>query len=154
MQQAHDEIREVFQRHGVRHTRQRELVYSALVQTDAHPTADELFQLVRGADDCLSLATVYNTLEALAESGLCRKFHGASSAAARFDARMTPHTHVLYADGKVRDVPADLSERLIASVPSDVLAEISERLGVPITGVSIKLSAGAVSKESDQVPQA
>jgi Fe2+ or Zn2+ uptake regulation protein len=53
----------------------------------------------------MSFATVYNTLDALANAGLSATLR--LGAAARFDPNTTPHHHTVCDDcGAVRDVPA------------------------------------------------
>jgi Fur family transcriptional regulator, iron response regulator len=140
-------IREILEQHDLRCTRQREQVYLALVSTSAHPTAEELFQMVsaarsEGDDGSLSLATVYNALEAFTACGLVRRIPCPSgSGACRFDADTSDHVHLATDDGKLRDVPADLSERLLATIPADVLQDLERRMGVRIRGVSMQVVA-------------
>jgi Fe2+ or Zn2+ uptake regulation protein len=144
-------FRELFRDHGLRHTRQRELVYSALASTMGHPTADELFHLVRSKDDGLSLATVYNTLDALCECGLCRKLPTSMGAGpCRYDADVSPHVHVSTLDGRMLDVPTELSRRLLAGLDRAVVAEIETRLGVPLGDLSVQV----VERASSNVPVA
>ena len=76
---ADTDLRELFRAHGLRCTRQRERIYEALASSTSHPTAEELHLAVRDADGGLSLATVYNTLEAFTERGLCRRVPSAST---------------------------------------------------------------------------
>ena len=61
---------------GHRLTRQRKAVLGALLHADSGVTAAEVFQLARGACPDLGLATVYRTLEMLAEVGAIRRVHG------------------------------------------------------------------------------
>lgn len=132
----------IFARHGLRLTRPRAAIYHALASTKSHPTADELFTAARAAVPGLSLATVYNTLEVLCRRGLARKIVGLSAhdAAARYDADLSRHVHFVTDGGEVRDVPADLSERLLHSLPPELVDELEQRLGVRVDGVSIELS--------------
>ncbi len=142
--------RDMIERHGLRCTRQRELVYSALAASKAHPTAEELLQSVREEEPGLSLATVYNTLEVFTRVGLCRRFPGVSgSNACRYDADVGDHAHVMTGDGKVIDVPEDLSQRLLASLPGDVIAEVEARLGVRLTRVSLQLEGPSPVAEDE-----
>lgn len=134
-------FRSLFRRYGLRHTRQRELVYAALASTMTHPTADELYQKVHAKDSGLSLATVYNTLDALVECGLCRRMPTSQGAGpCRFDADISAHVHVATADGRVVDVPVDLSRRLLAGLDRGVVAEIESRLGVPLGEISVQVA--------------
>lgn len=133
--------RRLFADHGLRCTRQRVAIYERLLAANTHPTAEELFEQVRGECDGLSLATVYNTLEALCDAGLCRKLTF-NCGCARYDAETQPHLHLLNDDtGEIHDVPGDLSERLLAQLSEDVLRDIEVRLGVRIDRVSLHLHA-------------
>jgi len=135
-------LRSFFRDAGLRCTRQRELVYSALAATRAHPTADELHGAVRAEDPGISLATVYNTLEAFTAAGLCRRLPSANGAGpCRYDADTSPHAHVALADGRVVDVPESLGDALLQNVPPELLARVEAELGVRISDVSVTLHA-------------
>ena len=60
---------------GLRLTRQRKHVYEVLLDRQDHPTAMEVFLRAKPEMESLSLATVYNVLETLADRGLVRKVH-------------------------------------------------------------------------------
>jgi len=55
---------------GGRMTSQRRLIFQTLDSLSGHPTAEELYELVRKADPSLNLSTVYRTLNWLEEEGL------------------------------------------------------------------------------------
>lgn len=125
----------------MRPTRQRELIFSTLASTDTHPTAEELFAMVRESDPGLSLATVYNTLEALNQAGLCQKLppigHGS---AWRYDADTSEHVHATMPDGRWVDLPHDLSDRLLASLDKDSLAAIETATGARVARIAVQLT--------------
>ena len=54
-------------------TKQRQLILEAVRATNSHPTADELFQMIRRKLPTISLATVYRNLNFLSEIGEIRK---------------------------------------------------------------------------------
>ncbi|MEO7933592.1 MAG: transcriptional repressor [Chthoniobacterales bacterium] len=58
---------------GFRLTRQRREVYDALLDVRDHPTASEIFLRAKNRMPSISLATVYNSLEALVASGLVKQ---------------------------------------------------------------------------------
>ncbi len=58
---------------GFRLTRQRREVYDALLEVRDHPTASEIFLRAKNRMPTISLATVYNSLEALVASGLVKQ---------------------------------------------------------------------------------
>jgi Fe2+ or Zn2+ uptake regulation protein len=92
---------------GLKLTPQRMAIVRELAADPTHPTAQELFERLRPALPTMSFATVYNTLDALAQAGLCAALSLAPGPS-RFDPNMKPHHHaVCDRCGEVRDVPSD-----------------------------------------------
>lgn len=138
------DMRAFFRLHGLRCTRQRELIYSALAATKLHPTAEELFTAVRTDEPGLSLATVYNTLEVFTDRGLCRRLPSAhGNGPSRYDTDTDQHVHIMLDDGRVVDMPDDLAPLLDAGLPPRFMAEVERRLGIRLTGFHIQLSGRA-----------
>jgi len=101
MHKAMDTLRE----YGIQPTPQRVAVAEFVLQTDTHPTADEVWATVRRRCPTLSRATVYNTLNLLAEKGLL-KLQPLKDGVIVFDAHVEPHHHLIDDEtGKVFDVP-------------------------------------------------
>ena len=90
---------------GFRYTPQRQHVYDVLLEKRDHPTAEEVFiRAKRGMPD-ISMATVYNCLDALVHSGLARQVT-VDRGATRFCPNMREHCHYYCAEcGTVFDVP-------------------------------------------------
>jgi len=153
------DCRRIFANRGLRYTKQRSAIFELLAYSDRHPTAEQLYDMVADHPVCrgVSLATVYNTLDALCEAELCIKLpvtHGC----ARYDANLIrksggrdgkskvhfepskqPHLHVVDQDtGDIHDVPDDLSRRLLDCMPKDILTEIENLLGYEIRQVSLQ----------------
>lgn len=142
MTTTRDQIRDRLREHNLRCTRQREVVYGALASTTSHPTAEELYAMVRREDGDTSLATIYNTLEALTRVGLASRIPStAGGGACRYDACTGPHVHVVTENGRVLDVPHDLSQRLLGQLPQAILREMERRMGVTISRVSVQVEA-------------
>jgi len=77
---------------GLRLTPQRQQVYDVLLQKRDHPTAEEVFiRAKRGMPD-ISMATVYNCLDALVKCGLVRQVQ-LDRGATRFCPNMREHGH-------------------------------------------------------------
>ncbi|TVQ61167.1 MAG: transcriptional repressor [Phycisphaerales bacterium] len=132
--------RDIFTRHGLRCTRQRETLYAALKVTKSHPTAEELHDRVRDQDAGLSLATVYNTLDAFTAAGLIRRLPSTlGSGPCRYDADTHEHVHLTTPDGRIMDVPDDLSERFLDQLSDELVAELERRTGMRIGRVSVQL---------------
>lgn len=135
-------IRALFTRHGLRCTRQRETIYGALKDTKRHPTPEQLHALVGDADPGISLATVYNTLDALCDAGLCRRYACESGRNAyRYDADVESHAHLETTDGRLLDLPDALGEELLDAIPAELLWRIEHVMGVDIDRVSLRLIA-------------
>ena len=73
-------------------TRQRQEVYRTLMQQRNHPTANDVFMRVKDRLPNISLATVYNCLEALVQHGIIRQvnFERESS---RYCPNLEDHAH-------------------------------------------------------------
>jgi Fe2+ or Zn2+ uptake regulation protein len=132
-------IRSLFAEKHLRCTSQRTDVFAALKSTKSHPTAEQLHRLVQERSPGTSLATVYNTLDALCESGLARRIPTAGGVA-RYDADTSDHLHVVTADDQVLDVPHDLCEEVLRSLPGGLRQRLESRLGLPVRHLSVQFS--------------
>jgi Fe2+ or Zn2+ uptake regulation protein len=77
---------------GFRFTPQREQVYAVLLEKRDHPTAEEVFMRAKRTMPDISMATVYNCLEALVQCGMAREVL-VERGAARFCPNMREHGH-------------------------------------------------------------
>lgn len=92
-------------KHGVRPSAQRVAIARYVLETDAHPAADQVWAAVRKTLPVLSRATVYNTLHLLAEKGLLRELVLAPGKVV-FDPKVEAHHHFIDdASGRIHDVP-------------------------------------------------
>lgn len=102
-----------------RNTRQRKLVLDAVRQSYNHPTADEIYNVVRAQDDKISRGTVYRNLNLLADAGeiLSIKTPGGS----RFDRTIEPHAHIICTScSRVIDVPLPFDAQLDAKASEQI----------------------------------
>lgn len=98
------ELAEKLAESGLRLTSQRERVYHVLREQSDHPTADEVFLRSRAEMPEISIATVYNTLDALVRCGLVRQVN-VDRAATRYCCNMEDHCHFYCEEcGKVHDI--------------------------------------------------
>jgi len=85
-------------------TRQRRVILEELGRMPMHPTADELFGIVRKKIPKISLGTVYRNLEKLAASGRIRMIRTCGKQM-RFDADLSDHMHTsCIRCGKIQDL--------------------------------------------------
>jgi Fe2+ or Zn2+ uptake regulation protein len=96
-------------RAGLKMTPQRIAIVRLFAEATTHPTAQDLFEKLRPAYPSMSFATVYNTLDTLARTGLAGivRLPGKRGDAARFDPNTSAHHHaVCDGCGSVLDVNA------------------------------------------------
>lgn len=98
---------------GVKPTPQRVVIAEYLLQTESHPTADEVLSAVAQAlPVALSRATVYNTLNTLKEAGVINEVL-TEPGRVRYDANITHHHHFVdVKTGKIVDIPSDKVEAI------------------------------------------
>lgn len=75
---------------GKRYSKQRELIYEAVLGSDRHPTAEMVYQWLKPANPSLSLGTVYRNLNLLSEEGILVRM---PFPVERYDAVTRPHSH-------------------------------------------------------------
>ncbi|MBR1982417.1 MAG: transcriptional repressor [Akkermansia sp.] len=79
---------------GVRMTRQRRAVLETILSSHDHPTAAIIFERTKQHLPGISLATVYNCLETLSESGIINHLN-LDNGPSRFCPNLQPHVHLL-----------------------------------------------------------
>lgn len=102
---------------GQRITGARTAVVEALAHIGGHPSADELVDRVRRQHPTIHRATVYRTLDTLADLGVVthvRVGDGASTYHLALDATRPSHLHAKCRDcGRIVDMPGDLLDRVV-----------------------------------------
>ena len=97
---------------AIRMTQSRKAILSALGGTKAHPTADEVYSLVRAELPKVSLGTVYRNLDLLAKQGLIRTLATAGEQR-RYDGTLEDHHHIrCEVCGRIDDIELGNTERL------------------------------------------
>lgn len=92
---------------GMRITPQRRLICDYLSETDAHPTAARVYETLKAEMPSLSLMTVYNTLNTLAELGAIQVVGQAGDDTVHYDPDLEPHVNVICIScQKIIDVPS------------------------------------------------
>jgi Fe2+ or Zn2+ uptake regulation protein len=118
----------------LRETKQRRAILDELRKLKTHPTADELYGIVRKRIPRISLGTVYRNLDILAETGLIQRIeHGAGCY--RFDGNPHNHYHIRCVNcGRVDDVTDapldDIEETIKGKTDFEVLGHKIEYLGL------------------------
>ena len=116
-------------------TRQRREVYEVLRTQRDHPTATELFIRVKERIPHISLATVYNCLEALTQSGLVKQVN-LDRAPSRYCPNLNDHGHFHCEQcGAVADVEFDGPAGAALELPRGTIVS---RMEVSIRGLCPK----------------
>jgi Fur family ferric uptake transcriptional regulator/Fur family peroxide stress response transcriptional regulator len=103
-----DDLAALLRERGHRVTSQRLVILRELRRAGRHVTAHEVQEAVRDQLPGTSTPTVYATLDLLVEFGLARKLWSAGPTAL-YDARATPHQHVVCRRcGRVQDIDIEI----------------------------------------------
>ncbi|MCA1663271.1 MAG: transcriptional repressor [Myxococcales bacterium] len=93
--------------YGIQPSAQRLAVASYVLDTDEHPSADEVLRRASAALPMISRATVYNTLNLFVNKGLVRELVLAEGRSV-FDCNLEKHHHFIdESTGTIHDVPWD-----------------------------------------------
>lgn len=99
---------------GMRLTTQRQIILEELGKVKSHPTANEVYDMVRKRLPRIGLGTVYRNLELMAESGVILKLE-VGGTQKRFDATTEVHYHIRCLDcGKVDDIELPVQDNINA----------------------------------------
>lgn len=106
-------------------TKQREHIFSLILEKRDHPTADEIYTRSKVLMPKISLATIYNCLDTLVESGLIKQVNFEREPS-RYCPNLKPHAHFLCKKtGKIHDVslPLNLIEKIKEHLPKSFKAD-------------------------------
>lgn len=118
----------------IRMTRQRQVILEELRNVTSHPSADEVYAMVRRRLPRISLGTVYRNLEILSETGEIQKLE-LGCTLKRFDGIAENHYHIrcIRCD-RVVDAPVDFhpefGHELKAATDFKILGHKLEFIGV------------------------
>ncbi|MCI5226738.1 MAG: transcriptional repressor, partial [Candidatus Electrothrix sp. AX2] len=96
----------------IRLTTQRQILLEELSKVSSHPTACELYEIVRKRLPRIGLGTVYRNLELMVHAGMIRKLE-LGGKQKRFDARTDLHYHVRCSFcGKMADLSLPVEKKI------------------------------------------
>ncbi len=104
---AKKDIVALLKRHGIHPSAQRVAVGEYVLDTEDHPSADEVWSKVKRKFPMISRATVYNTLNLFEKKAL---LHALALAEGRvvFDPKIDRHHHFIdESTGKIYDLPCE-----------------------------------------------
>lgn len=114
-------------------TCQRRVILEELRKVTSHPTADEVYEMVRQRLPRISLGTVYRNLEMLSERGVIQRLPGGTKM--RFDGNAQQHYHIRCVNcDRVDDVPFEplthLEKELRPATDYEILGHRVEFFGL------------------------
>jgi Fur family ferric uptake transcriptional regulator len=102
----------------MRLTSQRQVILEELRKVKSHPTANEVYDMVRKRLPRIGLGTVYRNLDLLAEKGIIRKLEVGGDQK-RFDGDTSAHYHIRCVKcNRVDDIFIEQSDKLEQSAAS------------------------------------
>ena len=108
----------------MRLTTQRQIILEELSKVKTHPTASELYDMVRKRLPRIGLGTVYRNLELMAENGMVLKLE-VGGTQKRFDATTQTHYHIRCTDcGKVDDIDTPVMDDLVREAANATAYEV------------------------------
>src|ERR671922_2753398 len=110
------DVREKLRRSGYTLTSQRRAVLEALSRAKGHPSAEDVYLIVKKKNPRVALGTVYQALSVLEEIGVVGSKHWSESPT-RYDLNVEPHLDIRCARcGAVSEIPgvelAELEEHI------------------------------------------
>lgn len=119
---------------NLRMTTQRQVILEELRKVNTHPSADEIYAMVRKRLPRISLGTVYRNLEILCGRGKIQKLELGRSLK-RFDAVAQDHYHIRCRDcGRIIDAPPGvdvcISQDLSENTDFKIIGHQLEFIGV------------------------
>jgi Fur family transcriptional regulator, ferric uptake regulator len=118
------DIREKFRRSGYTLTSQRRAVFEALKEAHGHPSAEDIYLIVKRKNPRVALGTVYQALSVLEEIGVVGSKHWSESPT-RYDLNVEPHLDIRCTRcGEVAEIPGvgidELEEHIRNNTPYEV----------------------------------
>ena len=116
---------------GLKMTDQRKTILRILSEAEDHPSIEELHERVKKADPSVSMATMYRTMNTLAELDLVMK-HEFKETFARFELNTDHHHHLIDVD------TGDVIEFTNAELEA-IKEKIAESLGYELVDHTLEL---------------
>ena len=95
---AHEAERELLARyleqHHLKHTKQRDRILEAFLESERHATSDEIYQTVRAEHPNVGYTTVYRTMKLFCEAGLAEEHHF-DDGVTRYEIEHEHHDHLV-----------------------------------------------------------
>ena len=110
----------------MKYSKQKEKILNIILNSDSHPDANYIYNLVKQEMPNISLGTVYRNLNTLSNKGKIRKII-LNNGNDRFDKTLSNHNHIrcIYC-GKVEDISALLNGNDISRIEKETYFKITD----------------------------
>ena len=134
-------IAEELRAEGHRITPQRFAVIDKIMNSDTHPSAEEIWSDIKKQFPMTSLATVYNTIRLLIDRTYLKELPGYSGKSSRYDRiHKGPHSHlVCNICNKIIDLPEELA--------GDIESKVAELSG--FSSIERSFTIGGICSECE-----
>jgi Fur family peroxide stress response transcriptional regulator len=110
----------MFREKGFKVTTQRLAICTFILTRKDHPTAEQIYQKLRGEYPTISIGTIYKTLHLLEELGLIQEL-GFNEGSVRYDPDMELHVNMVCSKcGKISDYKSEKVEKFWSAITSDL----------------------------------
>lgn len=117
-------------------------VLDVLRSAENHPTALEVYEMVRRVRPHIGLATVYRALHQLTEQGVIKEV-GCDTESIRYDARTTRHDHAVCTEcGALLDLPYEIQ------IADEMLLAAARAAGIMLASHEIRIYGKCMACQS------
>lgn len=108
-------------------------VLDVVREASNHPTALEIYEIVKARRPKIGVASVYRILHSLSEQGYIKEL-GRSDESCRYDSQVSRHDHAVCTNcGTLLDVPVEIT------LPVDVLEAAARAAGIELGSHEVRL---------------
>ena len=101
---------EYLEQNNLKHTKQREMILSILLEAKQHVTSDDLYQSVREKHPNIGYTTVYRTMKLLVDAGLATERHF-DDGITRYEIEHEHHDHLVCVKcGRIQEFECEMIE--------------------------------------------
>lgn len=119
-----DKIIETFRRKGLRATPQRIAIAQAVLGSKNHPTAEQIFEIIKRNNPSISLSTVYNTLHTMRDANMLQEL--AFGTNHRYDPNTRMHVNIVCSKcGEIIDVESETIKKEVEIIAEKKMFSIS-----------------------------
>lgn len=107
------------ERQNLKHTKQRDIILTAFLESGAHVSAEQLYNDVRESHPNIGYTTIYRTLKLLVDAGIAqeRRFDDGLT---RYEVENEHHDHLVCLNcGRIIEFESDIIERVQEQIAAD-----------------------------------